>query len=122
MRTPNGQYPEYHSSADNLSILCPESLAHSLAVLQRIVGVIEGDATYRSLNPKGEPQLGRRGLYSTTGGHREENYDQKTLLWILNLADGQHSLLDIAERADLPFSDIRAAANALLTAGLLDPS
>jgi aminopeptidase-like protein len=61
MRTPNGEYPEYHSSADNLSLLRPESLAHSLAVLQRIVTVIEGDAVYRSRNPKGEPQLGRRG-------------------------------------------------------------
>src|SRR6516162_8353722 len=39
MRTPNGEYPEYHSSADNLSLLLPESLAHSLAVLRRVVDV-----------------------------------------------------------------------------------
>jgi aminopeptidase-like protein len=120
MRTPNGQYPEYHSSADNLSLLRPESLVHSLAVLQRIVTVIEGEAVYRSRNPKGEPQLGRRGLYSTMGGGREENYDQQTLLWVLNLADGRHSLLDMAERANLPFRNIRAAADALLGANLLD--
>jgi aminopeptidase-like protein len=63
LNDPNGEYAEYHSSADNLSLLRPESLAHSLAVLQRIIAVIEGDAVYCSRNPKGEPQLGRRGLY-----------------------------------------------------------
>ena len=121
MRTPNGEYPEYHSSADNLSLLRPESLAHSLAVLERIVAVIEGDAVYRSRNPKGEPQLGRRGLYATTGGQREANYEQMALLWVLNLADGHHSLLDMAERAGVPFASMRAAADALIAAGLLEP-
>ena len=122
MRTPNGEYPEYHSSADNLSLLRPERLAHSLAVLQRIVGVIEGDGVYRSRNPKGEPQLGRRGLYATMGGQRTASYDQMALLWALNLADGRHSLLDTAERAGLPFAAIRAAADALLAADLLEPA
>jgi aminopeptidase-like protein len=121
MRTPNGEYPEYHSSADNLSLLRPESLDHSLAVLRRIVDVIEGDGVYRSRNPKGEPQLGRRGLYAAMGGQRSAGYDQMALLWVLNLADGRHSLLDMAERAGLPFATILAAADALLGAELLEP-
>ena len=121
MRTPNGEYPEYHSSADNLSLLHPESLAHSLAVLRRIVGVIEGDCVYRSRNPKGEPQLGRRGLYAAMGGQRSAGYDQMALLWVLNLADGRHSLLDVAERAGMSFATIRAAADALVGAELLEP-
>jgi aminopeptidase-like protein len=121
MRTPNGEYPEYHSSADNLSLLRPESLAHSLSVLRRIVAVIEGDAVYRSRNQKGEPQLGRRGLYATMGGQREASYNQMALLWVLNLADGRHSLLDMAERAGVPFATIQAAADALLAADLLEP-
>ena len=120
MRTPNGEYPEYHSSADNLSLLRPESLAHSLSVLQRIVEVIEGDGTYRSRNPKGEPELGRRGLWGSMGGHRSAGYDQMALLWVLNLADGRHSLLDTAERSGMPFSSIRAAADALVNAELLE--
>jgi aminopeptidase-like protein len=120
MRTPNGEYPEYHTSADNLSLLRPESLAHSLSVLQRIVAVIEGDKTYRSLNPKGEPQLGRRGLYATVGGQRSAGYDQMALLWVMNLADGRHSLLDMAERAGAPFAAIQAAADALAGVGLLE--
>jgi aminopeptidase-like protein len=120
MRTPNGEYPEYHSSADNLSLLHPESLSHSLAVLRRIVAVIEGDALYRSSNPKGEPQLGRRGLYAAVGGQRAASSYQMALLWVLNLADGRHSLLEIAERAGLPFAAIRAAADALIAAELLE--
>jgi aminopeptidase-like protein len=121
MRTPNGEYPEYHSSADNLALLRPESLEHSLGVLERIVAVIEGEATYRSLNPKGEPQLGRRGLYATMGGQRAAGHDQLALLWVMNLADGRHSLLDTAERAGMPFAAIRAAADALSGVGLLEP-
>ena len=121
MRTPNGQYPEYHSSADDLSLLRPESLAHSLDLLRRIVGVIEGDETYRSLNPKGEPQLGRRGLYPTVGGRTAAD-EQMAMLWVMNLADGRHSLLDVAERSGLPFVMIRAAADALARARLLEPT
>lgn len=120
-RTPNGEYPEYHTSADNLSLLRPASLAHSVAVLRQIVAIIEGNAVYRSLNPKGEPQLGRRGLYGATGGQRTANLEQLALLWVLNLADGEHSLLDVAERADLPFWTIRAAADLLARVDLLEP-
>jgi aminopeptidase-like protein len=120
MRTPNGEYPEYHSSADSLSLLRPESLSHSLAVLRRIVAVIESDALYRSSNPKGEPQLGRRGLYAAMGGQRAASSHQLALLWVLNLADGHHSLLGMAERSGLPFAAIRAAADALIAAKLLE--
>jgi aminopeptidase-like protein len=121
MRTPNGEYPEYHSSADNLSLLRPESLTHSLAVLRRVVDIVERDAVYRSRNPKGEPQLGRRGLYGAMGGQRAASYNQMALLWVLNLADGRHSLLDMADRAAVPFATVRAAADALVAADLLEP-
>jgi aminopeptidase-like protein len=121
MRTPNGEYPEYHSSADNLSFLRSESLTHSLTVLRRIVEVIEGDGVYRSRNPKGEPQLGRRGLYAAMGGQRSAGYDQMALLWVLNLADGRHSLLEMSDRAGVPFETIRAAADALLAVELIEP-
>ena len=120
-RTPNGEYPEYHSSADDLSLVRPESLAHSLSVLKRIVDVIEGNMTYRSRNQKGEPQLGRRGLYGTIGGQRVAPADQMAILWVLNLADGAHSLLDMAERSEQNFAVIHNAANALIDASLLEP-
>jgi aminopeptidase-like protein len=120
MRSPNGTFPEYHTSADNLDFIKPESLERSLALLQRIVATIEGDAVYLSRNPKGEPQLGKRGLYRAIGGQKEAGgFDGMALLWVLNLADGKHSLLDMAERSGMPFAALRAAADALLEKGLL---
>lgn len=119
MRTPHGEYREYHSSADNLSLLRAESLEHSLDILRRVVTVIERDLTYVGSNQKGEPQLGRRGLYPTMGGGRSAGREQMARLWVLNLADGHHSLMDMAERAGLPFEEMVAAADALAAAGLI---
>jgi aminopeptidase-like protein len=121
MRTPNGAYLEYHTSADDLALMRPASLEDSLAKLKQVAAIIEGDALYRSRNPKGEPQLGRRGLYRTMGGLSNAGHDEMALLWVLNLADGEHTLLDMAERSELPFSQIRSAADALLAADLLEP-
>jgi aminopeptidase-like protein len=89
-------------------------------MLKRIVDVIEGNMLFRSRNPKGEPQLGRRGLYGTIGGQRATPADQMAILWVLNLADGTHSLLDMAERSGLSFTTIHKAANVLIDAELLD--
>jgi aminopeptidase-like protein len=120
MRSSHGEYPEYHTSADNLALIRRDALAEALAVLERIVAVIEGDGVYLNLSPKGEPQLGKRGLYRPIGGEREAGgFDQMALLWVLSLADGRHSLLDTAERAAMPFAAIRAAADALVEKGLL---
>ncbi len=126
MRSPNGTFPEYHTSADDLDFVRPEHLARSYAALERIAAVIEGDALLRSTAPYGEPQLGRRGLYAAIGGTgpggTERGFDQMTLLWVLNLADGRHTLLDMAERAGQPFAAVRAAADAAAAAGLLVPA
>jgi aminopeptidase-like protein len=121
MRSPWGEYPEYHTSADDLDLVRPEHLAAALELVKEIVATADGNVLYRSCNLKGEPQLGRRGLYRAIGGETEAGgYRQMALLWALNLADGKHTLLDITERARLPFAEIRAAADALVAAGLLD--
>jgi aminopeptidase-like protein len=118
MRTPNGEYPEYHSSADNLDLVRPASLLASYETLIAVLEVLEGDGRFVNLNPKGEPQLGRRGLYQQTGGTSLPGFEM-ALLWVLNYSDGSRSLLDIAQRAGMPFATIRGAADALRTAGLL---
>ena len=118
-RTPYARYPEYHTSADNLDFVRPQSLARSYATCRSIFDVLEGNATYLNLSPKGEPQLGRRGLYSPVGGQSTEKFNEMAMLWVLNLSDGRHSLLDIAERAGLPFVDIRHAADRVAARGLL---
>ena len=121
-RTPNGAYPEYHTSADDLSFVRPEALADSLAVLRDIVSVLEHDAAYRGTNPYCEPQLGKRGLYAAIGGRTTPDDLEVSMLWTLNLADGRHGLLDIAERSGLPFDRIRRAAGVLREHGLLVPA
>ena len=67
----------------------------------------------------GEPRLGARGLYPSTGGAGTAP-DQAALLWMLNLSDGAHSLFDVAARSGLPFADVAHAADALVGAGLLE--
>lgn len=118
-RTPFGQYPEYHTSADNLDFVHPWALEESLAIYTAVVDVLEGNRSYLNLNPKCEPQLGRRGLYESLGGQSDRKQRQLAMLWVLNLSDGYHSLLEIAERADLPFPTVRGAADALIEGGLL---
>ena len=119
MRTPHGQYPQYHTSADDLAFVRPESLADSFGKYLAALNILENNRTYLNLNPKCEPQLGKRELYRLIGGDRETGFDQMSLLWVLNLSDGCHSLLDIAERAGYEFNMIKNAAEALKESGLL---
>jgi aminopeptidase-like protein len=112
-RTPHGRFPEYHTSADNLEFVTPEALADSLVKCLAIVEILEGNRTYINQLPKCEPQLGKRGLYGAVGGHGATRAGEEAMLWILNLSDGNHSLLDIAERSRLRFEDIRRAATVL---------
>ncbi|HKI04642.1 MAG TPA: DUF4910 domain-containing protein [Thermoanaerobaculia bacterium] len=118
-RTPYGRYPEYHTSADDLDFVRPEALEGSLRTYLAVMDVLEGNRRYLNLNPRCEPQLGRRGLYRTIGGDDAGRSRELALLWVLNLSDGQHSLLDIAERSGMGFAAIREAADALLQVDLL---
>ncbi len=148
MNSQYGQFPEYHTSADDLTLVRPDALADSLAMILNIIDRIENspaDATssniltppansipslladspadthriYLNLNPKCEPQLGRRGLYATVGGQTHPREFELAMLWVLNQSDGLNSIADVAARAKLPIDIIRAAANALLDHHLL---
>jgi aminopeptidase-like protein len=120
MRSVWSSFPEYHTSADNLDFMQPGQLAESLRVCARIVEVLEKNRRYRNLNPFCEPQLGKRKLYRSTGGE-SIGAEINARLWVLNLSDGQHSLLDIAERSGMPFSAISGAAELLCQNRLLSP-
>lgn len=119
MRTPHGEYPEYHTSADNLEFVHSDALRDILALSLKTFFVLENNRTPISMNPYCEPQLGKRGLYRAVAGQTEGASREMALLWVLNLADGRHSLLDIADRAQLPFESIHSAACALSDHGLL---
>ena len=132
-RTPWGEFPEYHTSADDPDFVTPAALADSLDALLEILAALEADPpapsprprpgsaaageAYLNLAPFGEPQLGRRGLYAAIGGGERE----MALLWILSLSDGDHSVAQIATRSGLPRAALDAAIADLLEAGLICP-
>lgn len=118
MRSVWGTFPEYHTSADNLAFVHADKLGESLDVCASIIDVLERDHRYVNLNPHCEPQLGRRDLYSSVGGVSITD-EINARLWILNLSDGENSLLDIAERSGISFQSIAAAADLLRGHGLL---
>lgn len=124
MRTAYGHFPQYHNSADDLDFVRPEPLADSFAKYLSIIDVLENNRTYMNVNPKTEPQLGKRGLYRTIAkpapGQPPEEADELTLLWVLNLSDGCHSLLDISDRSGRKFPAVRRAAESLAKHGLLE--
>lgn len=122
MRSPNGTFPEYHNSGDDLAFLKPESLADSLRICVETLAVLEGDGYYLNQNPKCEPRLGKRGIYEGLKGKNNLGNAELALLWVLNYGDGANSLSDIAERAGMPFGAIRKAADILEGCGLLKAS
>jgi aminopeptidase-like protein len=121
MRSQHGTFPEYHTSADNLTFIQPSSLGRSFTKLLEVVHVLEHNQFFINQKPKCEPRLGKYGLYGGMGGDRRGDFGELALLWVLNLSDGQHDLLAIAERSGIRFGEIAAAADALVMCGLLKP-
>jgi aminopeptidase-like protein len=112
-RTPYAQYPQYHTSADDLEFVQPGALADSLDKYRSIIDVLEKNRKYLNTSPKCEPQLGKRGLYGEIGGKQHADLLEMALLWVLNYSDGSHSLLDIAERSGIRFDLIFESAEQL---------
>ena len=120
-RSKFGAIPEYHTSADNLDFIRPDALGESYRLINETIGAIEGNGTYVNTHPKGEPQLGKRGLYGAIGGDKDAAAANMAMLWILNQSDGTNSLLDIAERTKLPFAVVQRTAKLLADHALLKP-
>lgn len=119
MRGRHGKFPEYHTSGDNLGFVTGERMLESYRVISDILRVLEDNRRYQNLQPWGEPQLGSRGLYRAMGGSDIPDL-QLALLWMLNLSDGKHSVLDIAERSKISVRVLAASAKLLLDHGLLE--
>lgn len=118
-RSPHDAYPEYHTSADNLSVLDADAIAQSILALATILNRVDGNRRYRNLSPKGEPRLGKRGLFHSTGG-TAPNELEHAMLWLLSLADGAHGLNDAHLASGVPLATLELAARALVEAGLLE--
>lgn len=118
-RSIHGEFPEYHTSADNLDFINSEQLEGSFKLILTIIEIVEGNRSYLNLNPKGEPQLGRRGLFKKIGGQSETKDFQMALLWVLNQSDGENSLLDISIKSKINFNIIKTAAESLMEVDIL---
>lgn len=118
-RSPNDAYPEYHTSADNPSLLDEGALARSILAAATILNRIDSNPLYRNRIPKGEPRLGKRGLFRATGGVSPGDFEH-AMLWLLNLADGAHGLRDTQAASGLPIELLQRAARALVEADLLE--
>jgi len=112
-RTPHGRYPQYHTSADDLEFIRAENLADSFSKYLAVLQILEKNKKYLNQNPKCEPQLGKRGLYDSIGAN------ELAMLWVLNFSDGNHTLLDIAEKSSFQFKTIKRVADILLQYNLL---
>lgn len=118
-RSKFGTFPEYHTSADNLDLIKPGHLEESYRIIAGAIEILESNLAFENISPKGEPHLGKRGLYGAIGGDKDAAASIMTMLWVLNLSDGRHTLLDIAERAELPFPAVANIADLLNKHGLL---
>jgi aminopeptidase-like protein len=121
-RTPHAEYDGYHTSADSLDRMSPARMEEAIRTLLDVIDVLETDRTLVNRSPFGEPQLGRRGLFRTAGGAVTTPAGERALLWVLNQSDGEASLVDIAVRSGIHYSEIRRAAERLEEVELLAPA
>lgn len=119
MRMPYGEYPEYHTSLDTLTLTPPKALVEVVDLYETLVRWIDGNVTWARVDGRGEPQLGRRGLYGGAGGQGEQPQDRRALLWLLNLADGTRDLLAIAEQSGMSMDALLLAAETLAQSQLI---
>jgi len=118
-RSTHSEFAGYHSSGDNMDLVRPEHLQESLSAYLSVVEVLEQNDRFLNLIPEAEPQLGKRGLYGLMGGLQERGPMEMALLWVMNYSDGEHTLLDIADRSGYPFRLIRKASQLLVEQGIL---
>ena len=103
-RSKFGEYPEYHTSADDMSLVSPAGFQGSYEVMTQVVQALEANAKYQ-LKVLGEPQLGKRGLYPTIS--QKGSYDEvKAMVDFLAYADGKNDLIDVSDRIGVAVADL----------------
>jgi aminopeptidase-like protein len=122
MRTMYGKYPEYHTSGDNKNFISFEAMESSVNKYLDIVDMIESNDCYINTMPFCEPQLGKRGLYPTLGSQKTTQDSVSAMMWILNLSDGKHDLIDISRQSKMPYKSLVSVVNRLIDNGILKPS
>jgi aminopeptidase-like protein len=117
------EYPEYHSSLDNLDFVTGEQIAFTFALYLKVIDKIENRKIFKSRIPYGEVMLSRHGLYPSSGGAQcpdaQGRSELDLILWILFLCDGRKSLNDIALELSVDESSILPVVERLVQKGVL---
>jgi aminopeptidase-like protein len=117
MRTKYGEYPEYHTSLDNLDFVSREGFDGAFNLYRKAIRLLEANFKYK-VTCLCEPQLGKRGLYPSIG---TPNHGQvvRNMLNLVAYSDGEHDLIDIAEQIEIDAQDLIVLADNLKSHGLL---
>lgn len=118
MRSKYGEYPEYHTSGDDLSFISTEGLASTFDMYCRCIYALEHNAVYRQ-TVLCEPQLGKRGLYPLLST-KESGRMVRTMMNLLAFCDGNKDLVGIAERIGVPIWEVGKIVENLLKHDLLE--
>lgn len=117
-RSKFGEFPEYHTSADNMDYVSPEGFQGSYDVMMQVIDALENNAKYR-INVLCEPQLGKRGLYSLISQKGSAD-STRNMTNFIAYADGSNDLIDISNRIHVPVKDLIDIVNQLRINGLLE--
>lgn len=117
-RSKYGEYPEYHTSADDMSLISPAGLGGSYDIMTQVLSALEWNRYYR-VNCLCEPQLGKRGLYPTES-RKGIYHEVKKMTNFIAYADGQGDLIDISTRIGVPLPELIPIVERLCESGLLD--
>lgn len=125
MRTMYGEYKEYHTSLDNKEFISFKAFAETVEVYMKVLTAFEANQKYTNQVMYGEPQLGKRNLYpdlGTSDCSRAKDQYLRLQSFILNYSDGNHDLLDIAQKAGCSILDLIPIVRKLTEAGLIKES
>lgn len=117
-RSKYGEYPEYHTSLDDMNFISPEGLQGAYEVYERILNALEYNDFYR-IKCLCEPQLGKRGMYPTVS--KKGSYDVvKSMVDFIAYADGKRDLIAVSDLIRVPIDQLIPIINKLTEADLLE--
>ncbi len=113
------EYKQYHTSLDNLGFVSSDSLIQTLKLYLSTIQKLEMNTIFKSLCQYGEPMLGKRGLYPSTGGKNHQNTELDIIKWLMFHGDGHTELIDTAEQTGIPMEQLYATSQKLVAHKLL---
>lgn len=120
MRSKYGEYPEYHTSLDDLNVVTATGLEGGFNAAKQAINIVENNV-YLKVNVLGEPQLGKRGLYPNLST-KESGSTVRAMMNLISYCDGSKTLLDIAELIGEPFYKLENILKPLVEHGLISSS